>query len=142
MTETATTLPAPLRYEEAVVLARAVVIDFGADHVDLLSVDEDVCAYVNDGKPSCIVAQILHRHGVPVTELSKWEGLNGSDMGPSGVRTATGYVLERQPTSRLVADHRTAQFLGHLQDLQDGGATWGDALEHALSLDSIHAANL
>lgn len=135
MTETATILPAPLTYDDAVTLAKAVVAEFGIDYVDLLSDPDggaEVCMYVDHGKPSCIVAQILHRHGVPLSELAKWEGLNGSDMGPKGVNTINGYDRRRSPTAPLVADNRTAQFLGYLQQVQDGGGTWGRALLWAI----------
>lgn len=135
MTETATTLPAPLTYDEAVTLAKAVVAEFGVDYVDPLSESEngaEVCMYVDDGKPSCIVAQIMHRHGVPLSELAKWEGLNGFDMGPRGVNTINGFDRRRSPTAPLVADDRTARFLGHLQEVQDSNGTWGRALDWAL----------
>ena len=125
--------PAPLGYDRAVELATEVVAEVGEDYIYPFDRDgegrtDEVCVYVDQNKPACFVAKILHRHGVPIEVLREWEGHNAGYMSrttmPSG-RPA--------PTAPLVADLQTANFLDSLQSFQDGGVTWKRALTDTLA---------
>lgn len=142
------TLPAPLWYDEAVMLARAVVAEFGEHYIDPRAADDEDCAYVlgddpefypepDDEEPGCIVGQILHHHGVPLRVLRQWEGKAAHDMGPAGCATYNHALKETVrgpgPTAPLIADQRTTDFLQALQLHQDEECPWGEALEEALA---------
>ena len=93
----------------------AIVAGFGEDYVYRGSPEADrftpPCRYVHgDNKPGCIVAQFLARHGVPMEELARLEGM----------RPSTGGFLPGRLTPA------TALVLSHIQRAQDGRATWGD----------------
>lgn len=121
-------LPAPITLAEAQAHAEAVVAEAGPEYVyPGANPHDNLCTYVEGGKPSCIVARILHRHGVPIQALALWERLNAGDMGPDGVTSkwdATG------PTAPLISAEALV-FLGYLQVGQDQGETWGGALRNA-----------
>lgn len=77
------------------------------------------CWYVSeDGtKPSCIVGQVLHRMGVPLSVLSKYEGKRPTD-----------------PFFRMVLNneygitYRVLSVLTIIQMDQDLGSTWSECL--------------
>ncbi|WP_030997529.1 hypothetical protein [Streptomyces sp. NRRL F-5630] len=79
------------------------------------------CLYVHhdDGtaKPGCLVGTVLHRLGVPLVELAKWEGEGACSMVPSVTN------LEWEDTSTLA--------LQTAQEAQDAGVTWAEALAAA-----------
>lgn len=126
-------LPAPITLAQAMGHAEAIIAEFGPSYVYNRQ-DEDTCEgsgngcfYVTDNdEPDCIVAKILHRHGVPIEVLKRWEGFNASDMGPEG----TGRRNVTCPTPALVTAE-AVDFLGLLQCDQDRGVTWGNAYDYA-----------
>lgn len=121
--------PAPLGYDQAVELATKVVAEVGEGYVYPGHRGDAVCVYVDKGEPMCFVAKMLHHHGVPVEVLREWEGLNAGHMHHTKALPNGRPV----PTPPLVADFKTARFLDHLQNYQDGGATWADALQRTLN---------
>jgi len=102
-------------------IAAQVVAEFGADYIypEKQKAEDSLgfrtCVYVHDGKPSCLVAQILVRHGVPVEQLMLWED-----------KSAYGVVHEVTKCEVTVPS-----FLSALQRRQDRGQTWGQALKNA-----------
>ena len=103
-----------------------IVAEFGEDHVYVNPVDPGqvfppgtTCLYVHkvDGKqePGCIVAQVLHKFGVPLATLMNYEGSAASDVVPEvlPVEKKAGILLDR------------------VQSRQDGGEPWGEAVRGA-----------
>lgn len=113
-----------LTLDRAKELAREVVTEFGEgykypeDH-RRWNAGTRMCVYIHDDKPSCLVGQILHRHGVPVAELAKCE-----------FRGAWEVTRELVPGTK----DTTLRFLSELQGAQDDDNSWGFALEQALSV--------
>lgn len=125
-------LPEPITLAEAISHAEAIVAEFGEDHVYHLVVDDAFgdCYYVSDdGRPDCIVAHILHRHGVPIEALKMWENHNAHEMGPKGLTSNRAPA----PTRPLVTAE-AVPFLSELQGSQDQGSTWGLALRRGLDV--------
>jgi hypothetical protein len=76
--------------------------------------DNDVCQYVRDGKPSCVVGHVLTRAGRPVDLLLQ----NNTMM--------VGYL-----GSTFGLDEPARVILMSAQDSQDQGQPWSRALLHA-----------
>lgn len=117
-------MPEYLTYSRTRELAEQVVDEFGADHV-YQDREDGGCFYVRDGGPDCLVAHVLTRAGVPLAELAALDNLDGHGEGGAGVR-ANRAVFERW------AEPAAVDLLADAQDQQDGGATWGHALDFAL----------
>lgn len=83
------------------------------------------CRYVNNGAPSCLVGHFLHRMGVPVESLK---------LGDRGSGMSVPYLLdelhERGEIGELSPGVLDALVGAQIQ--QDGGVTWGIALDEAL----------
>lgn len=106
----------------------AIVAECGEDFVYPSRGGE--CVYVYNGKPDCIVGRFLASVGVPVERLAKADtvDLDGS--------IAAGDLLERlQQEGIASADRFARNILQVVQVKQDGGHTWGEALDMALTLD-------
>lgn len=119
----------PLTFDRAVELAKEVVIEFGAGYVYPSShrivqngTSTPSCVYVHEGKPSCLVGQILHKHGVPVEELAKHEF--------QGAWT----ISEKLAGASFEASY----FLDVAQYKQDTGASWGLAVNSAVEEVKTH----
>lgn len=85
------------------------------------------CAYVEDGRCSCLIAHVLNRAGATLDQLRYLEDPDeqgGIDYSIEGVDLPEG--LEITPDARRV--------LGGAQVAQDGGRTWGVAFRNAKSL--------
>jgi len=115
-----------LSYDRALELLREVVAEFGEDYkyphypAERLPDGRKLrCFYVRDDQPSCIVAHVLHRAGIPVQDLVKVEGLGPADT--------EGTTLFGQ-----WADLLARQLLREVQVQQDEGETWGNALQIVL----------
>lgn len=104
-------------------LMREVVAGAGPEFCYTAPKGIGVCQYVNEGKPDCVVGRILHRHGVPLTTLSLWEGATASEMGQRTNRRGLPPLMTEE----------AAQLLEDLQDRQDARRPWGEAMEHALT---------
>lgn len=121
--------PALLTLLRADQLIREVVAEAGADHVYLKHERAGIkgqCLYVWEGQPDCIVARVLHRHGVPVEELRRWEDIAAGDMHPIAGRMVTP---GRKKVGNALMTPEAAQFLGRIQIHQDANTTWGVSVE-------------
>lgn len=118
-----------LTLDRAVELAREVVAEFGEDYVypeshkRLQWEDEPEspsnpmsCVYVHEGKPSCIVGHILHRHGVEIEAMKNHEFDSACPV--------SGATTNAEGTARF--------FLREMQEHQDKGKPWGESLEFGL----------
>jgi len=122
-----------MNYEELVALAEAVVAERGADFV--YNTDgKALCAYVPSTDPrfpflpgntpasggavtGCIVGAMIERAGKMTDALASFRGTAQAPL----IREALGIG----PYSKEVT------FLSNLQADQDGGVSWGEALENA-----------
>jgi hypothetical protein len=119
--------PEFLTFDRALALLREVIAEKGEDYVypqfepeaagDLGAVME--CFYVRDDAPSCIVGRVLHRAGVTLDELRAVEGWTPVD-------------LEHAPQFTRWADDMALELLHEVQNEQDAGRSWGEALANVL----------
>ncbi len=111
----------PLSYDRTLGLLREVIEEFGADHVAPRIPDGVVggsgCQYVYEGKPSCLVGQVLYRAGVSLAELTAVEG---------SAPQLEEFTRWAGPAAR--------RLLAYAQEEQDAGRAWGVALAHAIEL--------
>lgn len=87
-----------------------------------------VCDYVRDDRPSCIVGHVLFRAGVTV------EQLKAIDTDEQGSGVGAELLASKNPMSRGVTFDVTAEaakFLGKVQNAQDFGDTWGECADMA-----------
>lgn len=85
------------------------------------------CLYVEKGSPSCLVGHSFHYDfgiSIPYLELLNSNELAGHLGGSSSVR-----ALVMPEGVELTSEAR--QIFGAAQEIQDGGGTWGEALEAA-----------
>ena len=119
-------MPEFITYPRALELLQEVIAEFGEDYVypqfepeaagDRGAVME--CFYVRDDAPSCIVGHVLYRAGVTLDELRAVEGWTPVD--------------QQAPQFGIWADILACGLLADVQDEQDSGRSWGEALAEAL----------
>ena len=122
MTVTETAPPPLLTLLEADKLAREVINEAGPDFRYHPHPEVGVCTYVYRDEPDCIVARILHRHGVSISTLKLWEGATASEMERG--RGSRG--------ARALLTPEASRFLDDLQCEQDSGAIW--SLAHSFAV--------
>lgn len=114
-----------------VIAALGVVVDkFGPEttyadvHKNVMGVDfnpYEGCAYVSpDGQPLCIVGQVIAHLGLEFPRAEDGEPVNGVAAAYLDV-----YFPEQFSSTAIRA-------LDRAQAVQDGGASWGDALKAAV----------
>jgi hypothetical protein len=79
--------------------------------------DSNVCVYAVDGKPSCIVGVIIHKHDPELFEVVARE---------HNIRTVEQLVMRG-----LIADNAAATLLNSVQGYQDLKMTWAEAVQRA-----------
>lgn len=107
-------------------LAEAVALK-GADYVYTTPDGEQgnpdtspICSYVHGEEPGCIVGHVLHSAGIPLAEL-RGEERNDASGALRGLRGTLHY------------EDGVAELLMAVQQDQDSGVPWGEALTNALS---------
>lgn len=103
--------------EQVTATIKAVVEEFGADYVYPYAAAPADCRYTEYDEngptaPSCIAGHVLHRLGVPLDELRQWEGNNIHGLQENYINLPAGAY----------------EGLSAAQEAQDGGKTWGEAL--------------
>jgi len=84
------------------------------------------CTYVRDGKPSCLVGVVLSLAGLPLDELVK------ADKAAYGTsEQADKLLVDLDLRGKIRMTHDVMRALSHAQMMQDGGETWGEAVELA-----------
>lgn len=109
-----------LDYGQALVFLEKAVADKGPDYVyrRTTPVTESeyetgqTCLYFEQGQPSCIVGHVMSYMGVTHSR----EGINA------------GHALTE---AGIAADARTRRFLEEVQEKQDNGVPWGEAVRRA-----------
>lgn len=110
-----------LTLPEAIRIAKEVVAEKGSDYVYMTpdgvqaGVNGPGCVNWNHktNAPSCLIGHILHRHGI--------SGMTLLDKNKAAVRSFGQYL-----------ENDAAEFLNILQERQDNGGTWGDALDDGI----------
>ena len=113
-----------LNFNDTVEAVREIINSVGADFVYTDSDaygEEEMCLYVYEDEPSCIVGRFLVSEGHGTSILENNEGLNAQDM-----LEVLGYNMS-DPQTDLASC-----WLLRLQEHQDAlGTTWGDAFDAA-----------
>lgn len=104
---------------------RAVVEEYGGDYTYRKN-SVDLCRYVANGEPDCLIAKVLRRLGVPVTALSRLDSHENGDGAPPEV---FHHYLDEWVT---FTNHAVAA-MSRAQRAQDRGYPWGEALKAAES---------
>lgn len=88
----------------------------------------DVCRYVVDGQPSCVVGHVLHRAGWTIEELEYMDA-------PATLIIAS--ILDEYEPDRITPG--AARVLHEAQLTQDARDTWGESLEAARNVYELYA---
>jgi hypothetical protein len=118
-----------LTTDSAIESAKKAVALMGEDYIyhtpdGKMAAPDVKCKYVdiNKNAPSCIVGHILHDHGVPLETISI-EGIGAESM-----------LKKLRKSEILNFTGEASHFLNKLQEAQDVGEPWGEALEQAMPL--------
>jgi hypothetical protein len=91
------------------------------------------CLYAYNDAPSCVVGHLCHTLGLSVAQLEFLDDAS-EILGDTGIG-----AFFNQGT--ILADRRTETLLREVQQYQDSGATWGEALSHAVKYVEEHVSN-
>jgi len=117
--------------EQAVALLERAVFEKGADYVyqQRSALNGPSCVYVDTdtGAPSCIIGHLVS-YVAPETLLgiAQWERSQESTYTGTDVRE-----LKNQLVDHVEFDYEALYLLRSVQTAQDGGMTWGQAVERA-----------
>ncbi len=133
---------APIELDEAIQHASAIVAEVGDEFrygddegIDLLNPSGGECMYVRDERPSCMVARILHRHGVPLNVLSTYEEVTAKYMSAAWPSpTSSPEWKSRLNQLPILATPDAAGFLELIQYAQDSREEWRAALNSAVEI--------
>lgn len=78
-----------------------------------------ICMYQHDGVPACIIGQAFTRTGTPIEMLIEWDKLTGG-------KSVSDIAVDHGITSP-----RVRGWLARVQQGQDHGKTWRDAVRAA-----------
>jgi hypothetical protein len=104
--------------EDFAAATRRVLDRAGEDFVTSL------CVYVDRGKASCLIGQVLHEMGAPIEDIAMLEA-------PSIISTAILSLIEYRV---VLVPSSVVHPLGAAQEAQDQGIRWGDAAAPLLAL--------
>jgi len=107
----------PLTLTKTMKLLNEVVKEKGRDFVYKSPSNANICKYAHNNRPGCLVGQVLHRAGVPISALKVMD-----DWGSIGRCVSEG---------KIVLDPDVKQVLQDAQTVQDRERTWGEALDAA-----------
>lgn len=110
-------------YQQVKESLRKAVITNGADYV----FDEDMsCQYFEQGEPACIVGHVFADAGVSEADLGAY---NATDVDTA--RSAIGATMEPEASVALTI----------AQIFQDEGASWGSAVDAAVTAAETHGGD-
>lgn len=101
-----------------------IVSEYGDDHVYEAPMDR--CVYVHGGQPSCLVGKMLHKVGIPLEKLEKFDLDNGTPAAMAISCLMQADVID--------VSSEAIQALSEVQSTQDAGYPWGVALQSAKSV--------
>lgn len=108
--------------EEAIYAATRAVVAESPDRIYVppanRDVDKGMCLYSHGDVPGCLVGTVLHRLGVPLADFQGHEG-------------QPAYAALRELVQVSGHRQRVGRFLDEIQEKQDVGLTWSEALAHA-----------
>jgi hypothetical protein len=84
------------------------------------------CSYFDDkdGSPSCLVGYILHAAGITAQHIPAGHSGSGSHT----------LVEELEECEGLMVDTDASSFMRTIQNLQDSGVPWDDAIKEGISV--------
>lgn len=117
-----------ITYDTALAALKAAVEEKGADYKyepPLADDDgDDVCVYVHNGAPSCLVGHALHSLGVSLSDLST--------HGDRRLNNVHRLLIELADRGIAVSSAVTEHLFSTVQGAQDSGIPWGEALSTAV----------
>lgn len=118
--------PIDLSYDKALTLLQGVVAKAGGDFIYRRRRVEETysCLYVHDGEPDCGVGRALHEAGVPLDRLRAAD---------EDSLSAFTLLMQLEDEGVLTCDPLASVLLDHFQSEQDGGMSWGMALQRAIN---------
>lgn len=111
-----------LTFEKVVESAEKIVGSVGTDFRYIQSLD-DKCIYGENGQPSCIVGHILFDLDKECFDYIQ-EDENDEDLNSGSIKWLARHGV-------VDTNNTTLEFLAILQELQDAGVTWKNALKKA-----------
>jgi len=108
--------------EQAIELLERVVADAGQDYI--YPTYATSCVYVKDGAPSCIVGKALALAGIDLDLIAQLDGHNDEVVSAYAIPTYFPDLVSVE----------VAELLQVVQNHQDNGWTWGEALADAKAL--------
>lgn len=124
-----------ITYEDVVEQVAKIVAEKGRDHVYANKNDKGDCFYFRDEAPSCVVGHWVHALGIEEFESAvKFKESSGPFPAGELVTAAWDKGID------IEIDEAALMFLSNMQSLQDGGWTWGAALDFAI--DQAESGNI
>lgn len=109
---------------------KEIVAEYGAGYVYQKPQPIDTCQYTNpDGSPSCLVGHVIAR--VNPEAFATIAATEYDYDSPTGAIEAAVEGIEINFNVELGFDQETIALLGVVQNAQDRGTAWGDALRLA-----------
>lgn len=113
---------------EVLHVAEQIVNEFGHDYV-YIEPDDGICRYVYKGKPSCLVGHILVRLGAPINAIRVSEEARLNAGEGLGVDVLLESLTPTWSTLGFTLTAQAVEVLAAVQNTQDTGRTWGQALD-------------
>jgi hypothetical protein len=113
-----TSLP-PIDRDTALRLLEKQVEEAGPDYVYQTPDSSQVCKYVVNGQPSCLIGRALVDYGVPVSVIAAWDAPTKT-IGMAYSAYAADFLT-----------YESAAVFEAAQDKQDSNESWGSALAAA-----------
>jgi hypothetical protein len=89
---------------------------------------DNMCNYVHNGVPDCLVAEALHQIGVPMETLD-WMQVNLSEIGEYDGEEDR-YIVAAAPSVDITPE--AVEVFANAQSAQDVGTPWGEAVAEAV----------
>lgn len=103
------------------------------EHV-YIPAEDYMCRYADGDEPSCLIGHALHRLGVPVETLQKFDSINLQGGDVLFIKDIFEGWLDNANSSLVEID-----YLQYVQSWQDAGDPWAVAVEKAQQyFDEIH----
>lgn len=85
------------------------------------------CLYVHGEETGCLVGNVMHRLGVPLDALQRWEGVRASTV-----------MRRAEADLGIVVPAWSRYMLSRAQAQQDHGEEWGEAIAEGKAYASQH----
>jgi len=129
MTDTENNQPIVITRDGVIAGLGDLVEEYGDDYI--YPRYEERCVYVFEGEPDCMVGKFLANKGVPVERLKEADA-NGDIWGNITGASAVELVGQLENEGIITISSEARKALQYAQIAQDGGETWGAALQEVI----------